>query len=225
MQTVVIYSEDKEDRIVLAGELSSHKALNINITETNRGALNTLTGGAVRCLVFGVSTFNIDAVKMTGRFRAANPGVGILNITNKAESSSISAVKEMKRTIVLERPYPIGEVVKLCLKLTRGEELFQRDHRRFATEQHAKVENMMNNLNFEGTIYNMSKSGAFIELKTGTVTDGDLLKISIQMLDKERVVHGQVVWTVPQSIISVKPGAGLRFMNADDFYNKVLERV
>src|SRR5665213_3659553 len=105
MHTIVIYSEDNEERILISADLVSDKAININIAETSRSALNTLTNETVRCLIFGAPRFDLDAVKIAGRFRAVNPGVGLLVVTRKSEDSSISAIREMKRTVVLERPF------------------------------------------------------------------------------------------------------------------------
>jgi len=226
VQTIIVYSENKEEQASIAKELSTLESLKIETIENGKDVTSAITNETVRCLVYGVAHFKQDELKNVGRFRTSNPTLGILVVSSKSDPSCILAIKEMKRVVAIEKPLKNDELTKLCLKLAKGEVLYQRDMR-FPTQQLAKTENVENNETAECIIYNMSKSGAFVEVLSGTVKTGDLLKISIQLkdIDKERLVHGQVVWTVPKSMVSGKPGAGLKFMSADDFYGSLLERV
>ena len=73
----------------------------------------------------------------------------------------------------------------------------------------------------------MSKGGAYLELNRGTLKAKDIVKVIIQLdsLGKEHVVHARVMWTVSRGLVENKFGAGIEFVNSDEAYISMLEKI
>ena len=148
-------------------------------------------------------------------------------VSEKVDEKVATALKKIDRMVNVDKPHSVKSLGLLCDRIVQGQEIAGRNHKRFTTNQTARIQKLESSEVIDAHVYNMSKGGAYLELVKGAMKVKDVVKVVIQLdkLGKEHVVHGRVMWTVPHGLSEKKFGLGIEFINSDEAYISMLEKI
>lgn len=223
----ILFSSDNEETAQILQGFTHHESFKIEIVDNLKTVMDRVTAGEVNCFLFNVAECEQNAVKVIGKIKDAGPKLSVVVLSKKVQKDAIEMLRQMRHVVVLEKPLKEFELDKICHKISVGGDISQRQHKRFDTLQKANLEKLSTGEKIVADVYNISKSGAYVEVSEGRLTKGEVLKMTIQLdkLSKAHTMHAEVIWTVQKGFSHGKPGAGLRFMNVEEVYTTLLERI
>lgn len=223
----ILFSSDNTETAQILKGFTHQESFKIEIVDNLKTVMERVTAGEVNCFLFNVAECEQTAAKVIGKLKDAGPKLSVVVLSQKIQEEAMQVIKKLKHVVVLEKPLKEFELDKICHKISLGGDVSQRLHKRFDTLQKATLEKLTTGEKVSVDVYNISKSGAYVEVPDGKLTKGEVLKMTVQLdkLSKAHTMHAEVVWTVTKGYSQGKPGAGLRFMNVEEVYTTLLERI
>lgn len=131
------------------------------------------------------------------------------------------------RALILEKPFAHKHFMGVLNKLITGRDVTQQTHKRFYTNQEAVIEQIGKNKKYAGSMLNLSRGGAYLEIADA---DADLsgiikMRVSLTEVDKQYEVNARVVWNSKSSIWGKGQGVGVEFIQAKDVYRNLLNNL
>lgn len=139
----------------------------------------------------------------------------------------IQQISQISNTHVLDKPCSEKDFKGVAHKIFNEEQVYQRFHRRFATEEKAFLEIYGKNIEAETRLLNLSKGGAYLEIPARSpIKVGDLLRINVDLKETHSAhrMHGRVVWTRPVQAQPDSLGLGVAFIRAADVFREMQNR-
>jgi Tfp pilus assembly protein PilZ len=150
----------------------------------------------------------------------------VIVFSEKVDKEAFDRVKKIPKVVIIEKPFESRDVWGICEKILQGKPVYQRVFRRFPTAQMAAIEKTMTGERYSGNIVNLSRGGAYVELASGHILPGDLLRLNIQSGSsaKQYAIDAEVVWAKTNEVNKTRSNVGLRFMKSEDVYRNLLNK-
>ncbi len=212
----------------IMAEIQRNKLYQVAPVENILIARTYLNTGFYSCLIFDLESFSENGAATINDLREMGYSLPVIVFSEKVDKDSLARVKKLHRVALIEKPFQSSDVWGICEKLLQGKPVYQRVFRRYATAQATAVEKTLTGEKYNGSIINLSRGGAYVELTSGHVLPGDLLKLKVQTgpLNKLHDIDAEVVWAKAAGEKSTnKSNVGLRFMKTEDVYRTLLQRI
>ena len=130
------------------------------------------------------------------------------------------------KIIFIEKPYEDKDFYGIVEKMVQGQQPGQRIHRRYSTNQVAKIEKMNQPSAFYGRVCNLSRGGAYIEHSALRLNVGDFVSLKVELSEVSRNynVNARVIWASDRNTTG-RLGIGVEFIKAKDVYRNLLSRL
>ncbi len=140
---------------------------------------------------------------------------GPILVLSKADSLEARTIlRSLENVFFLEKPYQIRDLIGLMRKVLFEDKIAKRIHKRFATEQEAKVSFSGKSGLTHSTMLNLSKGGAFVLIpEVVEVKIGDQMTVTVTLDDvnKTYVMPCKAVWISPE-MQPGETGVGVEFV-------------
>jgi hypothetical protein len=223
----LLISKKNDDAFRIREEIERNRLYQVQITETAHGAIERISNAEINCLVFNFDNFMMDKIRFVTDLRELGHNFPIVIFATHVQKEALEIIRKMDRAVIIEKPFEAKDVWGICQKFVQGRKVHQRVFRRFFTNQTAKLEKTFSGETMDGQIFNLSRGGAYLELQSGQVAPGDLIRVTIHLDKMSRAynVDAQVIWAVHKGHWNGRPAAGVRFMNSSDIYRNLLNRL
>jgi response regulator RpfG family c-di-GMP phosphodiesterase len=226
----LLFSSNNEETAEILKKFPKREGYKIEIVDNLKDVFDRAAGGMAHYFLFNVIECEANAIRVANRIQQASKNASklwVIILASKIHQDAIKTIKQSTNMVTLEKPLGEIELDKICIKLANGQNLSQREHKRFMTRQTAVIEKLNTGEKLPSAVFNISRSGAYFELPEGKVSKGDVLKMTVQLekLSKAHTMHAEVIWTVAEGHGRGQPGVGVKFMNAVDVYTTLLERI
>lgn len=197
----------------------------VRLTTTRPQATKLELAGQPDLVIFNFNDWNNDELDWVTGLR--NEGYKrMIMILAKAEvPTAVRNLQLLERVVYVEKPFEIRDLVGIAAKALRVGEVEQQIYRRFATEQTAIVEFAKGKNMMGSRVFNMSKTGAYVELNAlQAVRVGENVKLRLELNDVSRtyVMPARVVWTNALGTTG-GTGVGLHFTGRGDVKRHIFQ--
>jgi hypothetical protein len=209
-------------------EIQRNKLYQVAPVDNILVARTYLNTGFYQCLLFDMDSLSVNAAASITDLREMGYNLPILVFSDQVNKDAFERVRNLSKVVLIEKPFESKDIWGICEKLIQGRPVHQRVFRRFPTAQMAAVEKTLTGEKYNGNIINLSRGGAYLELASGHVLPGDLLRLSIQSEASARQfdIDCEVIWSkVSGENSKNKSNVGLRFMKSEDVYRTLLHRL
>ncbi len=222
----LLVSRKTADAELIKQEIERNRLYRVHTVETAQAALDNLPNTEINCYVFNFGTFSIDKISLVTDLRDLGYNFAIVIFASFVQKEAYDTVKKIERVVLIEKPFESKDVWGICQKIFQGRKVNQRIFRRFYTNQTAQFEKSGSGEMIDGQIFNLSRGGAYVELKSGDVKPGEMVKVSVKLdeVAKSYNVDAQVVWYSPKTSNGMA-AAGVRFMKSGDVYRNLLTKL
>jgi len=176
-------------------------------------------------VVINLPEWGKSEMKYIYELRAAGYSGPLLVISKPNDGPTLQGLLAMRGVVLLERPFVEKDLVGIVRKMLTDQEVAQRIHRRFNTEEQAEVELCDTKDRYVSWMYNLSKGGAYLEFLTpAPVRVGDRVRMTIELHKTKRVysLPARVVWTQRKGIRG-GAAAGVEFIGAPEVRKTAIE--
>ncbi len=225
-KTFLLFSQNNEETVKLLKEVSHGPGHSIEVIDDLELAYEKILKDNIKCFLLNVMECELKTVNFVQKIKSAADKTSIIVFCSKILPEIMSRLASLKNVMVLEKPVKDIQLDALFEKIMAGGDISQRVHKRYPTRQIIKIEKISSREVCMGEVFNISKGGAYVEVIKGRLTQGDVVRLSIKLdlIAKDHTLHAGVVWAIPKGINTGCPGAGLRFMNAEEVYSNLLEK-
>lgn len=151
-------------------------------------------------IVFNFNDWSREELKSVAEVRGEGYDRMILVLAKSDAPTAVQNLKFMDRVVYVEKPYEARDLVGIAQKAIQQGHVKQRLHRRFNTLQDAEVEFEMGGQIFQSRLFNLSRTGAYLELSTlRQCLPGEPIRLRMELHDVSRtyVMPCEVIWTQP----------------------------
>ena len=224
---VLMFPEHKNDANELEQAVKASGSCDVEVVENAAQLIDRVGKGDVNGLVCNVNHFDLPLLSLLTKAKDLCRRMLTVVVSESIDKKVATEIRKIDKIVNVEKPESVKSLSLLCERIVQGQEISGRNHKRFKTNQKATVQRLESSETIEAHVYNMSKGGAYLELNRGTLKAKDIVKVIIQLdsLGKEHVVHARVMWTVSRGLVENKFGAGIEFVNSDEAYISMLEKI
>ena len=224
---VLMFPEHKNDANELEQAVKASGSCDVEVVENAAQLIDRAGKGDVNGLVCNVNHFDLPLLSLLTKAKDLCRRMLTVVVSESIDKKVATEIRKIDKIVNVEKPESVKSLSLLCERIVQGQEISGRNHKRFNTNQKATVQRLESSETIEAHVYNMSKGGAYLELNRGTLKAKDIVKVIIQLdsLGKEHVVHARVMWTVSRGLVENKFGAGIEFVNSDEAYISMLEKI
>ncbi|MDZ4676028.1 MAG: PilZ domain-containing protein [Oligoflexia bacterium] len=224
--TFLLFRQESEGCDQIVAEIGANPLCQIIQVDTIREIFDHAADGSANSLIFNLKIFDSNTLKVIQKIKSITPTLSTTIVTaQKIQNIDMQKLKKYNEIVIIDKPVKHGDFALLTERLAEGKPIYFREHKRFNTIQIAHLEKLTSNEQYEGSVYTISKGGAYIELTKGNVKPGELFRVSIKLdqLSKAHNFNAEVIWTAPK----VRQGlaVGLKFINEEQVYRTLLEKV
>lgn len=228
MPKVLLRCLSAEDAKLIQNYLETDLHYQITLARSAKEVLSHLRNRTFQLLVLQTGNLAKEDIGYASQIRGLNYVYPILMITDSVGNLSVSDIHDKLNVTFLERPFEFKKLKGLVRKLMVKRTIPQQVFRRYRTNVMATLETFIGGEQYHSHMFNLSRGGAYFEMsnKPG-VAVGDLLRLSVNLLDMERShqVHARVVWTTHKGHAAGGYGLGIKFMKGADIYRNLMESV
>ena len=223
----LLVSPKNSDSEKICTELSRNKLYRINTVDKAADVLAKLKEARIHCLVFNLDKFTADKTAFASQIRDLGYGFPIIIFATYLQKNALEALKKVKKVVLIEKPFESKDIWGIAQKMVQGDQVPQRIHRRFYTNQKLQLQNAMSGDNYLGKMYNLSRGGAYVEVDNAQFAAGDIIKITIPLdkVSKSYSLDAEVVWYTQRGFWKGAPAIGVRFVKPDDIYRNLLDKL
>jgi hypothetical protein len=223
----ILVSRKTGDAFKIREEIERNRLYRVQMIETAPDAIERINLGGIHCLAFNFDTFHTNKIHVITHLRDIGYTFPIIIFAAFVQREAYELIKKMDRVVIIERPVEAKDIWGICQKIVQGTKVNQRVFRRFYTNQPAVLEKTITGETVTGEIFNLSRGGAYMEVRSGRLKPGEMLKVTIQLDKVSRAynVDAQVVWATAKGFWGGKPAVGLKFVKAGDVYRNLLDKL
>ncbi len=225
---VLMIGKRNGETIGIRNTLMKNKACQVEIATTAKTAIQRITAQSMNLVLFNLETFNRDKIRLASDLRELGYGFPVLVLSQIVAPDTFETVERMYQTVLLEKPFENKDLLGLAEKLIHGRQVHQRIHRRFYTNQQAKIESFSGGEEQKAKLFNLSRGGAYFESsEMSEYKNGDLLRLTVPLKDLSRLynIDARVVWNTKKGMWSGEPGVGVEFVKGTDVYRNLLQKI
>lgn len=197
---VVLASRTEQENAILRKKLNGLVESvpgGVQITTTRPQATKLELGGNPDLVIFNFNDWNQNELQFVEGLRREGYERMIMILAKADAPTAVQNLALLERVVYLEKPFEVRDLVGISEKAITQGAVAQRIYRRFSTEQQATVE-FGAGRNIASRIFNMSKTGAYLELNSlQDVNVGETIKLRMELEDVSRtyVMPAKIVWT------------------------------
>lgn len=223
----LLVSQKNEEAERIQAELGRNRLYKIRLIDRADQVLKYIQTYKIDCVVFNLSVFTVEKVSFASHLRDCGYNFPVMMFSNNIQLAALEALKKIPKTVMIEKPFESKDVWGIADKLVQGRHVSQRIHRRFYTNQKAHLVHSTTGEELSGRIYNMSHGGAYMEIDSGMIKNGDVLRLRIPLdkFSKSYTVDAKVVWASEHGIWNGKPSCGIQFLKSGDVYRNLIEKL
>jgi response regulator RpfG family c-di-GMP phosphodiesterase len=202
---IILASRTEQENAILRKKLNSLVEIvpgGARITTTRPQATKLELGGNPDLVIFNFNDWNQNELQFVEGLRKEGYERMIMILAKADAPTAVQNLALLERVVYLEKPFEIRDLVGIAEKAISQQAVAQRIYRRFNTEQQATVEfsssDTGGNRAIASRIFNMSKTGAYLELNSlQDVSVGETVKLRMELEDVSRtyVMPAKIVWT------------------------------
>lgn len=202
---IILASRTEQENAILRKKLNSLVEIvpgGARITTTRPQATKLELGGNPDLVIFNFNDWNQNELQFVEGLRKEGYERMIMILAKADAPTAVQNLALLERVVYLEKPFEIRDLVGIAEKAISQQTVAQRIYRRFNTEQQATVEfsggETGGNRAIASRIFNMSKTGAYLELNSlQDVSVGETVKLRMELEDVSRtyVMPAKIVWT------------------------------
>jgi len=202
---IILASRTEQENAILRKKLNSLVEIvpgGARITTTRPQATKLELGGNPDLVIFNFNDWNQNELQFVEGLRKEGYERMIMILAKADAPTAVQNLALLERVVYLEKPFEIRDLVGIAEKAISQQAVAQRIYRRFNTEQQATVEfsgsGMGGSRAIASRIFNMSKTGAYLELNSlEDVNVGETVKLRMELEDVSRtyVMPAKIVWT------------------------------
>lgn len=224
---IFLFSENNNSAKELKEVLEKNRLYDVHLVDPNLLTFGKVPYAGIHLGLFDMEIFNRHKMRMLTDSREMGYEFPMLALARWMAPDAVAMVEKTSKTILLEKPYEQKDLWGLVKKLTQGNAAKQRYHRRFFTNQSTSMEMIQNGSKVTGSIFNLSRGGAYVEYEQSSLKVGDMMRFHVDLKDMKKAysVNAKVVWISPKSDQPGRFGAGIEFMKAGDVYRNLLSKI
>lgn len=213
------------DRI--KSELERNKLYRVQMVDRAEDALEKIKESRIHCVVFNLESFTKDKISFATHLRSLGFNFPIMFFASYVQKEALEELQKIKKTILIEKPFESKDAWGIADKIVQGRAVPQRFHRRFYTNQKALIQIPVSGDSFLGQIFNLSKGGAYVEIKDGSFSAGDILRLTVPLdkVAKSYTLDAEVMWYSNKGFWQGQPAIGVRFIKSEDIYRNLLDKL
>jgi len=204
---------------------TSHK---VSACFDEKTALSLLNEQKYNFAIIDMDEFDIGQYRFLQTVRTQGHTFPILVVANKFLSPDQTTGYENLKLYFLEKPFQDNTLVGLTQKLMLKKKISQQKFRRYTTNQEAEIETLIEGAVWPTQIFNLSMGGAYCEFDVHPdISVGDIirLKVSLDKMNSSRIMNAKVVWKTNNGYVSGKNGIGFKFVNSDEMYRQLMDKI
>lgn len=207
--------------------LASNKLYKLIRTENAQDAIRRLAQDKANIVIFDNEVLTEEKMAVAKNLRGLGYSAPIVMLAKAIAPKARDHLKYHSKLVILEKPFEHKHFLGVISKLLEGKEVPQQTHKRFYTDQSMTLELIGKNGKYEGSMLNLSKGGAYLEVKDETAEFRGIIKmkVSLNEVDKQYEVQARVVWNSKASIWGKGQGVGVEFIQAKDVYRNLLNNL
>lgn len=223
-KNVLLLSEKMEDVDRINEVYSQDNSFHVKTVFSAKDAVCTLREDDTNLLVFNLKNFSSDKIRAALELRSLGISFPVLSLANKVDEQAYRDVSKLDSTVLLEKPFRNHEMLTISNKMSNGEDVVQRMHPRYSTNEKAYVSIYPRGDIYEVRLCDLSKGGARIELSDlidFKVNDIVKLNVYLSSLKKNHSFTGRIHWISKSN----RPGCntlGLRYMSDIELFKSML---
>lgn len=198
---VILASRSEDENVLLRKKLLSlDDVINggVKVTTTRPQATKLELPGSPDLVIFNFNDWNREELNWVTGLRAEGY-LNMIMILAKADvPTAVQNLRYLERVVYMEKPYEVRDLVGIAEKAIMKGAVAQRIHRRFNTEQEALVDFGVRGGAISSRVFNISKTGAYLELNAlQDVCIGESVKLRLELdnMNRTYVMPAKVVWT------------------------------
>jgi DNA-binding NtrC family response regulator len=215
MSKILLISRAGEETVNLKRELKRKEQFAVDVASTPDQAIGNIQSDKFDLVVLNTEVFNRKKLEMTSNLRDLGQDFPVLVLANTVMPETFYNLDQMKKTVLLEKPYDIKDLYGISEKMIEGRDVRQRIFRRYPTNQDAEfAKNPTLDSAVQMRIRNLSQGGAFFEYDgRPSLGIGDQVQLSITLnqMQKRYKMMAKVVWATPPTTLG-RYGLGVQFM-------------
>lgn len=198
---VILASRSEEENILLRKKLlglSESITGGVRVTTTRPQATKLELSGNPDLVIFNFNDWNDDELSWVTNLRGEGYDRMIMILAKADVPTAVQNLRFLERVVYMEKPYEARDLVGIAEKALLKGAVAQRIHRRFTVEQEALVDFGVGRGTIGSRVFNMSKTGAYLELNAlQDIRVGESVKLRMELEDMNRtyVMPAKVVWT------------------------------
>lgn len=198
---VVVASRTEEENGILLRKLASLSQSidgGVRFSTSRPQAARLEVSEAPDLVIFNFNDWNENEIQYVMDLRTTGYREMILILAKADVPTAVQNLKSLENTVYLEKPFETRDLVGIVQKALVTGAVNQQLNRRFVTQQDATVEFRQGKGALSSRIFNMSKTGAYLELTTlKDVQVGETVRLRLELEDVSRtyLMPAKVVWT------------------------------
>jgi len=200
----------------------------VHTSHSSKDAMQELSTGMYSLVVFNLKNFNQKKLALSKQLRKDGHNIPLVALANTSDFNTLLEISNLKKTVVLQKPFSDKELSGLIKKLIAGSDVSQQIYKRFKTNQLANLEIYPTGESHHSHIFNLSHSGAYLEVpQEANFQTGDMVRINVKLsqLNRHHDVHAEVVWMKQDASWNQGRAVGIRFMDKDEVYSHMLSNI
>ncbi len=225
---VLLLGKRNEEIVGIKAMLARGTGYDVELVSIAQKAIQRLTHQDVDLCVFNFDLFTKEKIKLATDLRTLGYDFPVLVLSRIIAADAYELIRDMKSTILLEKPFEQKDLIGISEKLIKGTSVSQRIQRRFYTNQKAYISAFGGSDRLDAKVFNLSRSGAYLEHKgTGTLAKGELVQVNVQLNEvyREYNVNARVVWSSQRGVWGTGRALGVEFVKTQDIYRDLLNKI
>lgn len=224
---VLLVSKANTDEGIIKAKLIN-SGFDVITSHNSREAIAEIATGLYHLVIFNLKNFDYKKVELSKQLRADGHDIPLIALADNTDSATLLEIESLQKTVVLQKPYNNKDLSGLVKKLVFGNDVGQQIHRRFRTNQTAHLEIYPTGQKLSSHIFNLSHSGAYIEVpQEASFNTGDMVKLNVRLhqINRQHKMHAEVIWVDEHINFNDGRAVGIRFLDKDEVYSHMLENL
>lgn len=210
---ILLVSKDEYEGKILANQITSKSNYNIFQERNPRAVLYRMKTNTIHALVMNIANFNLPQVALIDQIRAQKFKFKIIVLAEKVQAMAHAAVEDLPNVAVLGKSFINidTDFFGFLKRVIAQEKISKRTTKRHTAKQTAVIKHVKSGETFNAVVFNLSSTGAYLELNKGHLNIHDKIRVIIPLdeLNKTHALSAVVVWFEVSP--TGKRSAGIRF--------------
>ncbi len=224
---ILIIGNRTEFVFELKNKLVRNKLYTVKLVESLDMAVASLTSQAYHTVIMDMEVVTDEKVQLAANLKRLGYGFPVLIVGKSISKTCYEKLEKIPRLVLLEKPFEDKDFFGIMSKMISGREVKQKQHRRFYTNQTARIELFGSAAPVPAKMLNLSKGGAYFEVTGDNLDVGKIVKLNVDLseVSKQYQVNARVVWKSPNKDKMVSNNIGVEFIHATDVYRNLLNNI